>query len=216
MSGIAVELAESIAHDIGLKLEWAQSVNFSTLTEDLAQGRYDAICASVFNLSRAGRIDYTLPYAYVPVYGHARVGDSRFDSGFASVDWSKVTVAGLDGEGATNAALQALPQAQFAILPQGSQIAEMLLSVADSKADIAFVLPTVFGSFNANNPGKLVRVQSDRPLYTFAVSFGIKPGEFAFKNMLDISLRQRIASGQLGALFAKYDPSGFFFQPKLY
>lgn len=212
-SGISVELAEKVAAELGLKIEWASPINFGTFTEDLRNGRYDAICSSLFNLPRAGKIDYTIPYTYVPVYAYTQTGRTDFDNKLDTLDWSTTSIAGLDGEGATTIAQKKLSQAKFVILPQTAQIADMLTSVADKKADIGFVMPTVFKKFDTTNPGKLQKVLTEKPFYVFNVGFGIKADEPAFKNMLDFMIRNMAANGTLDELFKKYDPDGLLFRP---
>jgi ABC-type amino acid transport substrate-binding protein len=213
MRGIAVDLAEAIAKELDIKIVWSEQISFGTFPQDLQSGRYDAVCGSVFTLPRAGVIDYMTPYAFVPVYGYTKPANQTFDKPFAAIDWSKVTIAGLDGEGATMAARKMLPQAKFTILPQLSNISEMLMLTGTGKADIAFVLPSVFADFDKTNPGVLRRANLDRPLYVYAVAFGIPRGQMEFKSMLDNTMTQLTASGELAAIHKKYDPTGVFRQP---
>jgi ABC-type amino acid transport substrate-binding protein len=126
------------------------------------------------------------------------------------MDWSSVTVAGIDGEGATTTVMKLHPEAKIVALPPASQIPEMLNMVVGKKADMGFVLPTVYKSFNDNNPGVLKRIESKEPLSVFSVGFAIKPEEQGLKNMLDIVIRQMIVSGELEKLVNKYDPDGLF------
>ena len=212
-SGIAVDLVEKIASELGLKVEWTSEINFGMLTEDLKMGRYDAVCASLFALPRAGRIDYTMPYTYVPVYGFTQKGRTEFDNKLDQLDWTKVSIAGIDGEGITSVLQKKYPQAKFVILPQTSQIADMLTNVVDKKADIGFVLPTVFKSFDANNPNMLQKIATDAPFHVFNVTFGMKPDEPAFKDMLDNMIRILSTNGYMDELFKKYDPDGLLFRP---
>jgi polar amino acid transport system substrate-binding protein len=202
-TGIAVELAETVASQIGLKLEWTEEVNFATLVTDLQNGRYDAICASVFNLPRGGKIDYTTPYIYVPTYGYVRPDEKRFDK-LDAVNKDNVTISILDGEGSSTVASRLYPEAKHYSLPQTDEISQMLLAVADKKADIGFVLPSVFDQFNKSNPGKLKQASKD-PLYVFSVSFGIRPNEPALKDMLDIMIKQLVVSGEMDRIIDKYE-----------
>ena len=212
-SGIAHDLAEKLGKELGLKVEWTQEVNFATLAEDLSSGRYDAVCASVFVLPRSGRTDYTRPYTYVPVHGYVRTSDARFDKPFNTIDWSQARIGGLDGEGATTAAQKLLPQARFDILPQSSQISDMLAAVAAGKTDIGFVLPSVYQSFSKGNPNVLKEAALDRPLYTYAVAFALPAGQPAFKDMLDNVILQLTVSGELQAIIGQYDPGDLFIRP---
>jgi ABC-type amino acid transport substrate-binding protein len=203
-TGIAVEIAQAVTSQLGLKLEWAEEVNFATLVTDLDNGRYDAICASVFNIPRGGRTDYTTPYIYVPTYGYVRPVETRFDTTLDAVNNKDVTVAILDGEGSSTIASRFYPLAKHYSLPQASEISQMLLAVADKKADIGFALPSVFEQFNKSNPNKL-RPASTKPLYVFSVSFAVRPGEQELKNMLDIMLKQMIVSGEVDRIVDKYE-----------
>lgn len=206
-SGIANDLAETIAKQLGLKIQWEGVANFANMADDLRTGRYDAICASVFILPRAGVMDYTTPYVYVPTYGYTRVGDTRFDNNLAAVNNSKVTVALIDGEGSSTIVQQRYPKLKPYALPQMADISQMLLAVAEKKADIGFVLPTVYNQFQENNPGKLRRVPSKDPLHVFAVSFAIKPDEPAMKNLLNFMMTQLIVSGEMDRIVDKYEPA---------
>lgn len=211
--GIAVELTRRIAEELNLKVEWIPVSNFTTLNEDLRQGKYDAICASVFNLSRAGNIDYTMPYAYAPVRPYARTERKASLPAFADIDWKTTTLAGMDGEGATTVARRRLPDAHFSILPEVASISDMLAQVATGKADIALVVPTVFAEYDRHNPGTLVPVDTDRAFHVFPVSFALKLDEAALKNTLDIVIRNMAASGEMEALITKYDPERLLYRP---
>ncbi|MFY9287600.1 MAG: transporter substrate-binding domain-containing protein [Alphaproteobacteria bacterium] len=213
-SGIAVEIAEKIADELNVKIEWVSAENFGALTEDLRNGRYDAICASTFNMPRAGRIDYTIPYAYVPVFAYTQKGRQDFDGKLDQLDWSKIYLAAIDGEGPTIAAQKRMPDAKFVVLPPASQLAELLTTVVDKKADMAFVIPSIFKQFDHYNPGKLQKVATDKPFYVFNVGFGLKPEEAGLKNVFDFIIRNMMTNGQLEALFKKYDPDGLLFQPE--
>lgn len=212
-SGLSVDLVKAVASELDLKLEWSEQISFATFPQDLKNRRYDMVCGSVFILPRGGQMDYTIPYAYVSMQGYVRPEDTRFDKPFGDVEWENVSIAGLDGEGATTAAQKLLPQAKMNILPQLSNISEMLLHVSTGKSDISFVLPSVFDDFNIANPGQLRPAALDRPLYTYAVGFGISSEEPGFKAMIDNVLTQMETSGELESLFRKHDPKGHFKRP---
>lgn len=204
-SGIAVELAETVAAQLGLKVEWAEPIKFATIVTDLESGRYDAVCGSLFNMPRGGRTDYTTPFIYMPSYGYVRPGEKRFSKDWNAVNDKNVTMAILDGEGSSTVAQRLYPQAKQYALPQVADISEMLLAVANKKADIAFVMPSVFAAFDKTNPGKLVPVKADRPFYVFSLSFGVNAGETELKNMFDFMIRQLIVSGEMDSIIDKYE-----------
>jgi len=210
-TGIAVALAERIAHDLNLKLEWVPVSNFTTLGEDLRNGRYDAICASAFNMPRAGTIDYTTQYIYVPVYGYTQAGRTADFPDISKIDLKQTKIIGMDGEGATTIARQRLPNATFSILPEVSSIPEMLTALVSHKGDIAFVMPTVFANFDRNNPDKLQKIPG-APFHVFPVSFAIAPNEPALKDSLDIIIQNLKASGELDSVIDNYDPDKLLFR----
>lgn len=211
MSGLAVALAELIARETRLKIEWVPMGSFATLTEELRQNKYDAICGSLFTLSRAGRVDYTIPYIYVPVKAYTQV-DSKVPA-FEKIDWPQTKIAGLDGEGATTIARERLATAQFFIMPELSSVSDMLTAVATKKADIAFVMPTVFAVYERHSPRTLKAVEAARAFHVFAAAFGVKPDETALKNMIDIVIRSLQASGELDDLIDQYDPDHLLYRP---
>ena len=212
-SGIAIDLMKAIGKGLNLDIVWKEQMNFATFGESLNNDKYDAACGGIFVLPRAGVMDHTSAFAYVTVHGYVRPDDTRFDQKFDQVDWENMTVSGIDGEGATTAAQKVLPQAKKRILPQLSDVSEMLLAVSTGKADIAFVMPGVFEQFNKENPGKLKPAKLDRPLYTYDVGYAIARGQPEFKALLNNAIRQLTVSGELEALHKKYDPKGFVKAP---
>ncbi len=213
-SGLSVDLAKMLAKNLNLELEWTEEISFATFPQDLKNKRYDMVCGSVFVISERGKfMDYTNPYAFVSVLGYVRPETIQFDKDFDTVNWDNVKIAGLDGEAASIVAKKLLPQAKMEILSQLSSISEMLMLVSTGKADIGFVLPSVFENFNAHNPNKLRQAGLDRPLYKYAMSFGVARGQEEFKSMMNNALLQVSTSGELNTLFKKYDPNGYFEQP---
>ena len=209
-SGLSVDLVNAIAEELNLQVEWAEEISFATFPQDLKNNRYDMVCGSIFIMPRAGQMDYSQAYAHVPIQGYVREGDARFDRGFSDIKWNNIKISGLDGEGATTAVQKILPQTQLDILPQLSNISEMLLTVETGKTDIGFVLPTVYSDYNKSNPNRLRPAKLNKPLYTYAVSFGLARGQFEFKNMIDNIITQLHVSGELEALLDKHDPSKLF------
>ena len=212
-SGFAVELAQMIAKDLGLKIEWSEEIAFDTFGQDLQNGRYDMVCGSAFYHARAASTFYSMPYAYVPVHGYVLKDNKSFDRDFNGINWSKTRISGIEGGGGTRAVKKFIPEAELIILPQRSSIAEMLLQVQTKKTDIGFVIPTVFEEYNKNNPGKLKQAELGKPLYQYAVGFATPRGAHDFRQMINQQLQQYIASGELHALATKYDPKGLFKYP---
>ncbi len=209
-SGLSVDLINEIAKSHDLKVEWVEGISFATFPQDLQNNRYDMVCGSVFIMPRSGQTDYSQSYIHVPIHGYVRQNDTRFDKDFDIIDWNNIKISGLDGEGATAAVQKIIPQAKLDILPQLSNISEMLLTVQTGKTDIGFVLPTVYEDYNQSNPNKLRRAELNKPLYTYAVSFGIARGQNEFKNMINNAITQLRVSGELEQIINKHDPKKLF------
>jgi len=211
--GIAVELTEKILGGLTLKPEWVSITNYAAMGDDLGNARFDAICASLIMLPRGGRITYSMPYAYVPMHGYVRARETRFGSELMQLNDPQYKIAAIDSEGGSTIAHQKFPKAKFLDLPQGTQIAELLMNVAQSKADVAFAMPTVFAEFDKNNPSALKPIASEEPLHIFAVAFGFKPGEDALKDLFNDSFQRMIVSGELEAIFNEFDPQHYLLRP---
>jgi ABC-type amino acid transport substrate-binding protein len=210
MSGIAVELMQSMADNLGLTLEWAEPVVIATFVQDTTNRRYDAVCSSVFVSPRAGRMDYTKPYALAPVYAIVRADDTRFDKSWDQINWASTRISIIDGAAVTTEAQKRFPSATFVALPGMAQITDMILAVAQNKADVGFVMKSVFSDYNKANPNQVKIADTGAPFYTTAIAYGLKPEEPAMKSMLDSMLMQKTLDGTVDALFNKYDPDGNF------
>lgn len=211
-SGIVPDIAAKVEEEYGVKFQWETIANFALMGEDLALGKYDVIFASLFNMPRGGRVESADPFVLLPTYGYVRADETRLNS-LADVATPGVRIAGQDGAAVTDVARRRYPQAAFHIIPS-ADLADMLLAVSSGKADIAFMIPSFYEQFNATNPGK-IKPLSDESLQTFSVAFGVKPGEDAFREMLNGTLHRLIVSGELAAIFARYDPNNTLLRPTI-
>ena len=65
MSGLSYDIMEEIGKQLSLKIEWAEEVNFASMFEGFASGRYDMICGPMFPTpARARASDFTIPLFY--------------------------------------------------------------------------------------------------------------------------------------------------------
>lgn len=204
-SGFSVELMEEIAAQNGLTVEWVTPINFSTWLEDLQNGRYDVLCGSTFAIPHGeGKVDYTTPYAFATLGAYTRPDVTRFDNNLIALNSKGVTFSATDGDGYTLIKRKLFPLAQEYNLPSDIDISQLLLGVAGRKADVALVLKSVFRNFNAANPGVLREVVSDTPVYTYPITFGLRPHENTLRQFLDTNIRTMLATGELQRMYDKY------------
>ena len=212
-TGIVVDIVNKFAADYDVKTEWVTISNFAMMGEDLKQGKYDAICASLFNMPRGGLVDSADAFVYVPAYGYVRSSETRLTS-LSQLNSADFRIAGQEGAAVTAVAQEKFPKAQFHIIPS-AELSEMLASVAAGKADVAFMIPSFYEQFSKTNPGVLKPLDPDHPLQTFVLAFGVKPQEEGLKSLFNNSLQRMMASGELASIFAKHDPAGGLLYPTL-
>ncbi|MGE4351689.1 MAG: substrate-binding periplasmic protein [Bdellovibrionales bacterium] len=211
-SGIVVDIVNQIASDYDLKVSWETISNFAMMGEDLKQGKYDAICASLISMPRGGLIDSVQPFVYVPAYAYVRSDETRLTA-LEQLNDSAYRIAGQEGAAVLQVARQKFPNAQFHIIPS-AELSEMLTSVVANKADVAFMIPTFFQQFLKNNPGTMKQLDAT-PLQLFTFAFGVKPEEDGLKSLINNTLERMMASGELADIFKKYDPQGDLIYPVL-
>lgn len=212
-SGIVPDIVTRVATDYELKVEWETISNFALMGEDLKQGKYDAICASLINMPRGGLIDPVDAFAYVPLYGYVRNNENRLTQ-LSQLNDPAYRIAVQEGAAVTAVTKQKFPQAQPHVIPS-AELAEMFTSVVDNKADVAFAIPTFYDDFNKTNPNALKPLDTEHPLQLFAFAFGVKPQEDGLKSLFNNSLHRIIVSGDLGVIFATHNPSGTLKYPTL-
>jgi ABC-type amino acid transport substrate-binding protein len=178
--------------------------------QDLAAGKYDAICASLINMPRAMLVDSCDPFVFVPTYAYIRADDNRFQS-IKDFNNPAYTISGQEGTAVTTTAREKFPAAKFHMLTN-TDLAEMFVTVATRKADVAFMIPSFFDAYNKNNPGVLKQL-SDTPLQTFSFSFGLAPEQQGLKSLFNNSLHRLIVSGELEEIYAEFDPANTLMRP---
>jgi ABC-type amino acid transport substrate-binding protein len=150
LSGIYIDTMQSITPRLGLKLEWTKEVGFTTMVEELNNGQYDAVCASIWpNASRAPFVVYSTPLFYSGIGVYVRRG-SKITS-ISDISKPAVRIATVEGEMTDIIARQQFPSAQRVTLPQFSEVSQVLLQLEQDKADVTFVEPFQANQFMASS-----------------------------------------------------------------
>jgi ABC-type amino acid transport substrate-binding protein len=207
-SGTAYEVAEGIGQSLNLKIDWVEEVNFGNLAEGLRTGRYDAVCFALYlgNVSMARVVDYTIPLFYTGTGVYVRADDHRFDDNFAALNSPDVTIATMDAEMSQFIRAQNFPAAKDFSLPQNSDIAELLESVAEGKADVTFFDQAHYATYLKANPGKLRDLALHDPIRIHAHSFVV--GEIRLEAMLNTAIREMLLSGRIDEIIKRYEGEG--------
>lgn len=206
ISGIAHDYLEALGSALNLKIDWSEEIGWGDFPAALESGRIDAFCAGAWpNSSRARQIDFTQPILYQPIYAYGRADDMRFDNNLDAINNTDTIIATIDGEMSSLIAAKDFPQAKTLQLTQLSSVSESFLNVINKKADVEFTDPASFAEYAAKNPDKLRRIPSKIPLRVFGVPLAIARGQDEFRDMINTSTTELLASGTIEKIIKKYE-----------
>jgi len=214
MSGVFVETLNKAAENMGLKVDWNAEVGWGDMIEALNSNRCDIIGSPAWSNSTRGRsAEFAQPIYYSAINAYVRSNDSRFDKSINIANDKGYKIATVDGETSQLIASRQFPNAQTLQLPQSTDVSQMLLNVADGKADMAFLEPTIANEYIKNNPGKIKNVSIDKPVVIYGNVMMIKKGEFTFKTTMDNAITELLNNGYVDGLISQYEkdyPGGFY------
>lgn len=211
MSGINHDYMEAVGKTLGLKIEWTEEVSPGTAIAGLDAGRYDVMCSSLWpDEARLKHALLTAPTLYSAVYAVARWDDARFDGKAGAINAPATTIAALEGEVTFYLARDDYPEAKILSLPQMSDGAELLQSVASRKADVTFVDRGIVDDFNKTNGNALKIVENLPPARVFPEVLAVSKDEIRLKMMIDNAIGLINDRGLPATLIAKYPDYGFF------
>jgi polar amino acid transport system substrate-binding protein len=207
VSGIFAEVLEEAAKNLDLQVEWTEEVGWGTMVEGLNNRRYDMIGSPVWPLGQRIRVsDFTKPIYYVVVNAYVQNGNTKFDNALEKINSPDVRIATIDGELTSTVAKSDFPNARILSLPQMSDVSQLLLNVADGKADVTFVEPAIALEFMKNNPGKLQKVISSKPIRSFPNCMMVRQNDTQFRRLIDNALTEVLNSGFVDQVIKKYEP----------
>ena len=213
ITGIFHEIAEEMAVNLNLKIEWAEETGWGAFIEGLQSNRFDMFCAPLWQNAERGRlISYSRPLSYSASHVYARAGDMRFDNDLSLLNAPEYKIATLDGEMSSIIARKFFPRAQTVSLPQLSDITQVMLDVVGGKADVTFMDPSIAKAFASKNPG-MIRQATRIPYNIFPNVFGFRIGEEKFKGMIDSALGEMLNQGRIDKITEKYEPDRSIFMP---
>src|SRR3989344_910444 len=213
LSGVFVDTLEKTAENMGLKVSWNAEVGWGELIEALNTNRCDVVGSGIWSNSARGKSsEFTQPVFYSAINAYVRADDHRFDSDLKVVDNGAYIIASIDGETAQLIAQRQFPNAQTVQLPQLTDVSQMLLNVANGKADMAFIEPTVANAYMQNNPGE-IRQAAAKPVAVYGNVMLVKKGEFELKSSLDNAINELLGNGYIDDVLDRYEkdyPGGFY------
>jgi polar amino acid transport system substrate-binding protein len=214
LSGTFVETLNKVAENMGLKVDWNTEVGWGDMIQALNSDKCDIIGSPSWSNSTRGKsAEFSQPVYYSGANAYVQANDTRFDKDITVANNAIYKLATLDGEASQLIASQQFPKAQTLQMPQLTDVSQMLLSVADGKADMAFLESSVANQFIKNNPGKVKNITPLKPLVIYANVMLIKKGEFTFKSSIDNAILELLNNGYIDGVINKYEkeyPGGFY------
>jgi ABC-type amino acid transport substrate-binding protein len=206
LSGIAVETIEEVGKNLGLKIEWTEEVGWGTMIEGLETNRYDLVVSGIWpNASRAKLVSFSEPLYYSGIGVYVRQNDSRFSGDLGAFNSENIKIATIDGEMSDIIARGQFPRAQRVSLPQLSDVSQVLLNIAQGRADVTFVEPYIGNQFLQNNPGSVKNLVPQKPIRIFGNTVMFRRGQPEFESMLNTAMVELINSGFVDGLVDKYE-----------
>lgn len=211
MSGINYDFMEEIGKTLGLRIEWTEETAAGTAIEGLNNGRYDAVCTSLWpDAARLKNSYLTTPTFFSAAYAVARADDKRFDNGKKSINSNDVTLPTIDGDYTYSLAVNNFSKAKTLALPQNSDGSLLMMSVVTKKADVVFIDKGTMADFNKANKNSLRIVSGLPPLKIFGETLAVEKNEVQLGLLLDRAIKIIIDDGIAQRIIQKYPSYGYF------
>ena len=214
LNGIFVDAIQKASENMGLKVEWAEEVGWGSMIEGLKSDRYDLVCSPVWaNASRGKQAAFSVPLFFSGIGIYVRANDTRFDGSPERINSPTIRVATVDGEMSDIIARSDFALASRVSHPQLSDVGQLLLDVADGKADATFVEPYIAQLFEKSHPGALKNIVAAHPIRVFPNTMMLRIDEPELRSMLDTALAELLNSGFVDESLRRYSPRSGAFYP---
>lgn len=205
LSGLTYDIVEQVGRILNLKIIWNEEVPIASLAENLANGRNDMACNTLWPAgNRAPYFNFTQGIDFIPARAFVRADDTRFDTDPGKLNSPEVTIPVLDGDYTKAIADEDFPQAKQFALNQDADGAQLLLTVTTGKADVIFVDPFVVAEFVKTNPNSLKLITNMPPVRTFGDAFALAKGEDKLRDTINIALAQLTQSHYIAGRLDHY------------
>jgi len=205
LSGIFYDVMEEVGKRLNLKINWVEEVGYGTIAEGFVTDRYDAFCNTVWPTPERTRgASFTIPLYYSPVDVFVRADDHRFDDDLSKMNDPAYTFSVKDGDVSDSFAKQIFPKAKTTSIPDMADTSQLLEDITHNKADATINSPELLYQFLDKNPGTLRNLTPDNPVNAASNTIMIKPNQYQFKMMLDVTLQGLLNSGFIDAELKKY------------
>ncbi|MGE3770855.1 MAG: substrate-binding periplasmic protein [Bdellovibrionales bacterium] len=217
LSGMSVDMMETIARKAGMTVEWTQEVSFGNWQMELDAGRFDIACTPNWPTTALGRkVLFSKPMMYSPIYVIGREGDTRFQT-MADVNRPETRISTHEANEIYYLIKELLPNATVITLPQNAEGIQPVLDVMAGKADLVVSDRNQLAQWNPKNPDKkLAILAGGERLKLMPFTFAVKAGENDLNNFLNNALDDMLATNAMQNMLDKWmEQKGVFWLPAL-
>lgn len=203
--GFDYDIVKAVADRLQLKIEHTTPTGFATVVSDLNARKFDVFCTGFWVHPNVGKFAiFSRPAFFQPAFVVARIDEKRFASN-TDLNSEKLKMVAMDGDNPIHIAHTDFPEAQVMALPNMTDFSQVLVNVANGKADFTIVDAFTFGTYNKNNPGKLKILSPDKPIRIYPVSYVFSSEDAQFRDAFDAALNELILDGTIDRIMDKYD-----------
>ncbi len=207
LSGVFYDIANEMAKELDLKIEWGTEVGYGEIEEGFVSNKYDMFCTgAVVTPKRAKYVLYTTPVYFQTIFAWVRANDNRFNKSLDSINSPEIKIIAKDGDVQEIIARKSFPKAKIISSPQLLDYTQLLVDVQTGKADVAFFEKSFGDNYLTNNPGTVKMIMPDQPVDINPVSMMLPMEESGLKSAVDATLTKLVLNGFVTESFRKNAP----------
>lgn len=207
-SGIFYEIIMTIAEKYKWKVKWVEETGYGVIIDGLNSNRFDVFGSTVWptpeRLLEAG---FSIMLYQSPVFTWVRSNYGKTEEEIKQDNNIRVVVK--ENDISDSIAKSDFPNNRKTMVPQLSNVTEILQFVVDNRADFTFVEPYLAKHFNKSSKFNLVPA-SEKPIKVFDNTFMFKKDEKRLKSLLDAEIKLLKQDGVIDKLIKKYTGSEEF------
>ncbi len=201
--GIFADALSKIAERQRWQLKWTEETGYGVIAAGLADDRFDLFGGAVWPTPERKRCALFTRYLYESaVFAWKSGADSRDYSDSRNSPFLRIAIK--EGDISHSIATHDFPNARLVRVPQMADPGALLQFVADGKADITFVEPTLAGHFRNATGLVLSRVNELGIIRNYENTFMLGMGQTSLLDILNREIDCLVHDGTISHLIAKY------------
>lgn len=208
LSGLTVDTMNYIAERASLKVEWTEEVTFGNWVPALQAKRFDVVCTPMWpELPMARAASFSDPMFFSGLYPVVRADEDRFkkNEGIDRINQPDVTIASQEGNITSILAKSAFPNAKHYMLSPDADTSQLVISVANKKADVQISDDNAIKQWNTNNEQKIKIIKDFGPVKIQQFPFSVARGEQDLLNFLNLAIHEMNYNGEMDRLLRKWE-----------